>query len=661
MEREDSLEASGRDAVGDKQIALAGEELEEYCKKHGLCNLCARTRTHKRVFRLVKKNQWQPLTVQNNQDGVYIVYKGYCVQPGCFTLNQAKRLLGELGPTVVKNTASGDEDDDDDNNIQNQNSNGEEKQRNGDTDDDEDDNEDDGYGDSAARDPDAGKKSKRSFGSRLLRRRNKKGDATDDAVYAPGRAIRDGKRADPPKGRKKGGSSFDSMSGMSGISGFSGSSKRRSGSSSSGSSRTSRTRSVSSEIRRDDDDVSVASAMTSQSKVRMSLQELLKSHAGTILDLSSTRLHHVHITELVNSLSVANTLQSLILENCKLNDNEVEVIANGLSSTVGVAPISRLSLRSNRIGNRGAVSLEPWLKATPHLEKLDVSKNQIGSRGATAILHAFRDNPNCALRMINFAHNEIWDPDDGSFFATNATLELVNLEGNFIHDEGIEAIAKGLRANHRRTKLVKLYLGWNGIGDEGCMQLAYMLESNTSLETLGLGENDVTSTGARALLSSLANNNTLREITGLYHNQIDRKFIIAAIKRLLVSHTGEEVSGPFKPNGDNMTSILESSMSAMETLAEPLGSKLPPPEEMSESSMDWADKLYAPGDAVESHGVQLGKFDEPREKKESVEEAPATTRQQSKPRPLVAAKPTTARKTLMFAKMPAPRTNKDRI
>ena len=80
------------------QVALGGEELEEYCKKHGLCNLCAQTRTHKRVFRLKKKNQWQPLTIKNSDDGEYIVYKGYCVQPGCFTMEQAKRLAGDVGP-----------------------------------------------------------------------------------------------------------------------------------------------------------------------------------------------------------------------------------------------------------------------------------------------------------------------------------------------------------------------------------------------------------------------------------------------------------------------------------------------------------------------------------------------------------------------------------
>jgi len=328
----------------------------------------------------------------------------------------------------------------------------------------------------------------------------------------------------------------------------------------------------------------------------MSLLHLLKEHSGTLLDLSSTKLHHVHITELVNSLSIATTLNTLILENCKLNDNEIEVLGNGLAREDTVAPIERFSLRSNRLGNRGTVSLAAWFKKSKHLTELDLSKNQIGSRGATSTLHAFRDNPNCKIKMLNFAHNEIWDPDDGSFFASNSSLQLLNLEGNFIHDEGVEAIAKGMIRNVDNTNLKHLFLGWNGIGDEGAIQLARMFANNSSLETLGLGENDITSVGARAILACLASNSTLQEITGLYHNQIDRKFIIAAIKRLLQSHV--EIITDETKEDERMQAAVEASMSAMDTLAEPIGEKLPAPDEVSESSLDWAEKLYNEGTAT---------------------------------------------------------------
>lgn len=617
------------------QIALGGEELEDYCKKHGLCSLCAQTRTHKRVFRLKKKNQWQALTVENTEDGEFIVYKGYCVQPGCFTLEQAKRLLGEIGPSEQEK-----------NEVAN-------RQR-----------------DKAAVNPesafvegqyeeDKGKKGRKGI-SRLLMGRGKR------------------KKKDPSTASSRS-NSFDSMTGFSDRGKGSSRSNRGKGGDSSTqsvSSRSSKSRSVTSEIRRDDDDVSVASAMTSMttaSAVRMSLSQLLQESSGSMLDLSSTRLHLNHITELVAALGLSNSLQTLILENCRLNDNEIEILGNGLAGPSMNAPLKRISFRSNRMGNRGAVSLHGWFKKSQFLEELDMSKNQIGSRGATSTLHAFRDNPKCRLRMLNFAHNEIWDPDDGSFFANNTTLELLNLEGNFIHDEGIEAIAKGMHAN-KKCALQRLYLGWNGIGDEGCMQIARMLETNSSLRILGLGENDITSAGARALLASLASNESLREVTGLYHNQIDRKFIVAAIKSLLQSHI--EALGTHELNAEEASDMFEASLSAMDTLAEPLGSQLPPPDEISEGSLDWADKLYAPGEDGkpvamsdrEFPGVALGDF------RQEIEHESVPAPQDAQPAQMEAAPPKapvyrppppTANnrgpKQIVFKEMPPPAFKSDRL
>mmetsp|Transcript_9746 Transcript_9746/g.22926 ORF Transcript_9746/g.22926 Transcript_9746/m.22926 type:complete len:1441 (-) Transcript_9746:184-4506(-) len=586
------------DQMAGGDLGMVGEEFEEYCRKNGLCNLCGTTKTHKREFKLMKKNQWKSLTVESKSDGGFVVYKGYCVQPGCFTLDQARRLLGEIGP--------GGQD-----------------------------------ADSIAETISLASTStikKMGVKSRLLKKKKKGGSSSS----------------------KKKGNDFDGLTGFS--------SKSRGGKSrSSTRSTVSASGSVSSRISRDDDDRSVGSAMTSNSKVRLSLQHLLKEHSGTLLDLSSTKLHHVHISELVNSLGIASTLNTLILENCKLNDNEIEVLGNGLARDDAVAPIERFSLRANRLGNRGTVSLAAWFKKSKHLTELDLSKNQIGSRGATSTLHAFRDNPNCKIKMLNFAHNEIWDPDDGSFFASNSSLQLLNLEGNFIHDEGVEAIAKGMIRNVDNTNLKHLFLGWNGIGDEGAIQLARMFASNTSLETLGLGENDITSVGARAMLACLASNATLREITGLYHNQIDRKFIIAAIKRLLQSHV--EIITDETKEDQRMQAAVEASMSAMDTLAEPIGEKMPAPDEVSESSLDWAEKLYNEGGGT-GDGVppilEITTGTDPKAKQEEVEplgKSAPPVEEKVKP----AATPTpkvdiaSEMQGMSFKQMAPPRTKFDRI
>jgi len=698
-----------------RQSLLTGEQLEEYCLQHGLCPLCARTKTHERMgpFKLklagsggrsngsTTQQQWKPITItwadankkeqeeqkrlkddkggkkkrgifsskkgqtpkseqsadedsnknsEISENENWLVYRGFCLRPGCFTLDQAKRLRGEIGPYMTPAESTQKEygyycfQNTDEDIARYKGKNG------------------DHPGSSGTEEV---KKTAMSFlfgGGKIKRDKKSKSRSRKKIGKV---AVKDGHWKDI--------AAFDStMTGFSYPSSSSGKSSGLKGSQKDG---TTTTASVSSRpSRMDDDDISVASssvvsrrhktgkirrpglddnsevtddmsvgsmgsyasigsAMTSDSRVRRSLKELLKDqnqeqakqnqYQTLLLDLSHTRLHHVHVLELVQALDVATLLQTLILENCKLNDNELEVIGKGLmrddGSGVGSRPpvsLVRLSIRSNKIGNRGVVGLCPFFKITTTLRELDVSKNQIGSRGASSILHAFRDNPastddskdDLSIQMINFAHNEIWDVDDGSFFSSNTSLQLFNLEGNFIHDEGVHAIADGLLSN-THSQLKELYLGWNGIGDEGCLHLARMIESNNTVEKLGLGENDVTSVGARALLNSLAHNKSLNEITGLYHNQIDRKFVIEAISRIMYSNMDVLSADLEQQRRIQYEKDKRASMTATDTLVEPLGSTLPIPDEISEGSLDWADRLYMDEtDFVEQSGVPLGEL-----------------------------------------------------
>ena len=83
-----------------------------------------------------------------------------------------------------------------------------------------------------------------------------------------------------------------------------------------------------------------------------------------------------------------------------------------------------------------------------------------------------------------------------------------------MHDEGVEQIGRAISMN-QKTALQKLFVGWNGVGDDGAAALAKMIEKNDTLEVVGLSENDITNTGARSLLSSLSINTSVSEISGL--------------------------------------------------------------------------------------------------------------------------------------------------
>lgn len=545
---------------------LSGEEFEEYCKDHGLCRRCARVKTHRRIVKMFGRGRkWEPMTLHDDMTGEYTVYKGYCLQATCYTLGQAKRMLGEGGGG----------------------------RRSG--------------GGASRRQRLAARLKGKNSAKRPSRRKPRANPETGSVMSGMGADDDDD---DVSVGSNVSGisqmsglSAMSGLSGMSGMSGFSlGGFRRRRKSKRSSSGTASSASSVSSMESMEDDDITVDSTMTNDVNpmvdegevnpiVSHRVEQLTLYDYFTVLDLSKVVLRTEDLEAVVGALGKAKTLESITMDKCKLRDEGVEKIMEGIKAGNHVN-LKKLSLRQNNMGNKGAESLTFLLENSSTLEELDVSENAISSRGAAAILGALKKNRKCALNTLNLSQNEIWDLDDGSFLGTNRTLKVLNMDGNFMHDEGAEHISNAIAGN-KHSIIEKLYLGWNGIADDGATALAKMMEANSTLQVLGLAENDISNAGARALLSALAINTSVREISGLYHNQIDRKFIIVAIKRLLHRY-GERGGAPqIRLEGEDEE---EQRMSGM-----PQEAKMPEGESDSGSdgSTNWAAAMYSEPEPAE--------------------------------------------------------------
>jgi Ran GTPase-activating protein (RanGAP) involved in mRNA processing and transport len=88
----------------------------------------------------------------------------------------------------------------------------------------------------------------------------------------------------------------------------------------------------------------------------------------------------------------------------------------------------------------------------------------------------------------------------------NTTLTKLNLNHNPISDVGVHSLAKLLAMNN--TKIEKLYLCNIDITDQGAHYLAEMLRSNTTLEVLGVFQNQLSDQGMQELANVLAKHNT---------------------------------------------------------------------------------------------------------------------------------------------------------
>ena len=245
------------------------------------------------------------------------------------------------------------------------------------------------------------------------------------------------------------------------------------------------------------------------------------------------------------------------MANC-VNLELLDLSRNGSITVVGLKALSSLfrsktfclrSLDMSEVGidNEGMITLASGLAAIQSLESLNLSNNAISDEGLQALAVGLSNNKN--LESLNLSRN------GGSFSAiglrhlsdvipTVSNLKALDLSGNAINDECLQALAVGLRkhctlerldlssnaigseglralAAAEISSLRWLSLARNAINDEAWKALAEVVESLSNMETLNLSRNRITISGLEALSRIFKNRScSLKEID-LYPTNID--------------------------------------------------------------------------------------------------------------------------------------------
>ena len=183
----------------------------------------------------------------------------------------------------------------------------------------------------------------------------------------------------------------------------------------------------------------------------------------------------------LDALDPTADARTLNLRNYGVDDALVTAVVEELTDPGNslAQMITRLDLRGNQIGNRGAAALAQLPAALPTLTEILLSRNNVGDDGCAAL---------------------------ASGLVANDTLRTLNLNDNLVGDGGCAALGEMLKAN---TGLTKLLLENNAMTDAGVASLAAVLQPsdgadaagdaadggggpssrNTSLEQLPLGRN----------------------------------------------------------------------------------------------------------------------------------------------------------------------------
>lgn len=207
--------------------------------------------------------------------------------------------------------------------------------------------------------------------------------------------------------------------------------------------------------------------------------------------------------------------------------------------------VDELDLSHLSIGDAGLSLLCKGLRLSPKVRLLDLSDCGVSASGARLLFLALAEEDNQSLRKLYLRGGELGDssvtfmvkflskPDcplvvlDLSYphfrhkltsrgiwelgmkgLSENHSLEVLDLSGNDIGDEGTRFLCQGLQASPK-SRIRELLLGKNEIGIQGGILLASYLKQNSTLEKLDLSHNALRDEGCSAIAESLRSNSTL--------------------------------------------------------------------------------------------------------------------------------------------------------
>eukprot|EP00163_Fabomonas_tropica_P006192 TRINITY_DN15788_c0_g1_i1.p1 TRINITY_DN15788_c0_g1~~TRINITY_DN15788_c0_g1_i1.p1 ORF type:complete len:591 (+),score=137.89 TRINITY_DN15788_c0_g1_i1:1437-3209(+) len=210
-----------------------------------------------------------------------------------------------------------------------------------------------------------------------------------------------------------------------------------------------------------------------------------------------------------------------------------------------------LDMSANLIRDGGAVAVAHLITINPRLTVVDLRSNSIGPVGGQALFDAFKINSTITHLDLSAIHgvnrNNVADkvcPTLSEVLVLHPQLHTLSLGSNGITEVGAEALISGLQeavslvnldlsgnklgprgCSHiceamRTSRVQKLILHHNGIGDLGCLAVEDMLKyTGLQLEYLDLSDNEIEWKGGGMIGQAMALNSSLHTLI-LSNNKI---------------------------------------------------------------------------------------------------------------------------------------------
>ncbi|XP_037098598.1 protein NLRC5-like isoform X4 [Syngnathus acus] len=240
-----------------------------------------------------------------------------------------------------------------------------------------------------------------------------------------------------------------------------------------------------------------------------------------VLKLWDCKLSKKSCEALASVLSSPCSLRKLELCNNDLGDDGLEALAAGLAKPECALQV--LWLQLCKLSKKSCEALASVLSSPGSLRELDLSCNDLYDDGLEA-LAAGLAKPQCTLQVLGLVNCNLSKKSCealASVLSSPCSLRELNLSGNDLYDDGLEALAAGLAKP--QCTLQVLGLRDCQLSKKSCEALASVLSSPGSLRELGLGDNDLGDDGLEPLAAGLAKPECTLQVLGLSGCKLSKK------------------------------------------------------------------------------------------------------------------------------------------
>ena len=198
------------------------------------------------------------------------------------------------------------------------------------------------------------------------------------------------------------------------------------------------------------------------------------------------------------------------------------------------------------------MDLAEVLTTNKHLEELNISDNPLGSDGIQQFMCALSANQGLKKLYIQNCKITSLSESFAEALATNEHLEVLDISGNKLCDDGIQHLAYAVRINQI---LKKLSLRHCSLTSLGAKSLAEMLTINKHLERLDISDNELGNDGIQYLGHALQVNQQLKSLKLWGCNEITEFGFKYLVKYLQENHSLTDLEIPYQFQSTSLVDI----------------------------------------------------------------------------------------------------------